>query len=135
MAAFQRFGRPPETDVDRAERVAGLHFEQHPQKGRYYIPAAAVLSRAADGVPVAYLHYSLGGGDDAGIGDFLRTYDLPLPGTSTPLPADLRAALPGDEPAAGLLLPDGRAGRQIFVVERSSGRGGAAEVYVRATGP
>jgi hypothetical protein len=30
VAAFLRFGHPPETDVDRAERLAGLHHEQHP---------------------------------------------------------------------------------------------------------
>ncbi|MEU8927259.1 hypothetical protein AB0D10_41140 [Kitasatospora sp. NPDC048545] len=48
---------------------------------------------------------------------------------------DLRAALPGDEPAEGALLPEGRAGRQVFVVERASDRlsPGAADVYVRAT--
>ncbi|CAM5688961.1 hypothetical protein BOQ63_034965 [Streptomyces viridifaciens] len=124
----------PETDYDRAERLAGLHYKQHPGKGRYYIPTAAALSRAADGSPVAYLHFGIAGGDSANIDDFLHTYDLPKPGSVAPLPQDLRAALPGDEPAEGLLLPVGQAGRQIFVVMRPSDVEGAGDVYVRATG-
>ncbi|MFE6052921.1 hypothetical protein ACFQ6N_19365 [Kitasatospora sp. NPDC056446] len=134
VAAFLRSGHPPETDTDRAERVAGLDHEQHPAKGRYYVPKDAVLARAADGSPVAYLHYGIDGDDDATVDDFLDTYDLPQPGAPGPLPADLRAALPGDEPAEGALVPEGRAGRQIFVVKRPSGRRGAADVYVRASG-
>ncbi|MFE2723525.1 hypothetical protein [Kitasatospora sp. NPDC059327] len=94
-----------ETDRDRAELLAGLHPSQHPGAGRYYVPVGAVYTRTADGVPVAYLHYRLGGGQDIGVGDFLRTYDLPAPGPSAPLPADLAAALGGDEPAEAPELP------------------------------
>ncbi|MFJ9952457.1 hypothetical protein [Kitasatospora sp. NPDC091207] len=94
-----------ETDRDRAELLAGLHPSQHPGAGRYYVPVGAVYTRTADGVPVAYLHYRLGGGQDVGVGDFLRTYDLPAPGPSAPLPADLAAALGGDEPAEAPELP------------------------------
>ncbi|MEV7770677.1 hypothetical protein [Kitasatospora sp. NPDC086791] len=134
VAAFLRMGHPPETDTDRAERLAGLRAEQHPGKGRYYVPVAAVLSRAADGSRVAYLHYGVGGGDDADLKDFLATYDLPQPGALTPLPEDLRAALPGDEPAEGALVPAGPGGRQVFVVEHPFEHGGGADVFVRATG-
>ncbi|WP_157849836.1 MULTISPECIES: hypothetical protein [Streptomyces] len=136
VAAFLRSGDPRETDADHAERVAGLYHEQHPGKGRYYVPTDAVLSRTADGVQVAYLYYGLDGGDDVNLDDFLTTYDLPQPGAPGPLPEDLRAALPGDEPSEGALAPEGQAGRQIFVVERPSDSfaSGAADVYVRATG-
>ncbi|GAB7185843.1 hypothetical protein ATKI12_5674 [Kitasatospora sp. Ki12] len=135
VAGVLRTFDPRETDADRAERLAGLHHEQHPAKGRYYIPADAVLSRTADGKPVAYLHYGLGGGDDVNIDDFLSTYDLARPGAPAPLPEDLRAALPGDEPAEGSLVPGGQAGRQILVVARPSTTStpGAADIYVRAT--
>ncbi|MFB7614121.1 hypothetical protein [Kitasatospora sp. NPDC056181] len=95
-----------ETDRDRAELLAGLHPSQHPGAGRYYVPVGAVYTRLADGAPVAYLHYRLSGGQDVGLGDFLRTYDLPAPGPSAPLPADLAAALGGDEPAEALELAD-----------------------------
>ncbi|MFF4815007.1 hypothetical protein ACFY2K_10520 [Kitasatospora sp. NPDC001309] len=134
MAAALRLGHPPETDSDRAERLAGLHHDQHPGIGRYYIPAQAVLSRTADGKPVAYLHYVLRGGDDAGLDDFCRTYNLPRPSSPAPLPEDLKAALPGEEPAEGVLLPEGQPGRQVFVVEQPGGRPGAADVYIRAAG-
>ncbi|WP_030394892.1 hypothetical protein [Kitasatospora purpeofusca] len=89
-----------ETDRDRAELLAGLHPSQHPGAGRYYVPVGAVYTRGADGLPVAYLHYRLAGGREVGIGDFLRTYDLPAPGAAAPLPADLTEALGGDEPAS-----------------------------------
>ncbi|MFD9062678.1 hypothetical protein ACFVZ3_14285 [Kitasatospora purpeofusca] len=89
-----------ETDRDRAELLAGLHPSQHPGAGRYYVPVGAVYTRGADGLPVAYLHYRLAGGREVGIGDFLRTYDLPAPGAVAPLPADLTEALGGDEPAS-----------------------------------
>ncbi|MFJ7248152.1 hypothetical protein ACIQWA_26460 [Kitasatospora sp. NPDC098652] len=134
MAEFRRSLDPPLTDADRAEQLAGLYYEQHPGKGRYYVPADAVLSRSADGTSVAYLHYRIGGGDSATIDDFLDTYDLPQPGASGRLPEDLKAALPGEEPAEGVLLPEGRAGRQVFVVAHPSEHHGAADVYVRATG-
>ncbi|MER7767487.1 hypothetical protein [Kitasatospora sp. NPDC096140] len=135
VAAYLRAVDPPPTDTDRAERLAGLSHEQHPGKGRYYVPADAVLSRTADGARVAYLRYRIGGGDDANLDDFLRTYDLPRPGAPASLPEDLRASLPGDEPAAGPLLPDGQGGREIFVVERpAADLPGAADVYVRAAG-
>ncbi|MFH9349945.1 hypothetical protein [Kitasatospora sp. NPDC017646] len=133
-AEMRRSFDPPETDYDRAERLAGLHDKQHPGKGRYYIPTAATLSRAADGSPVAYLHYGMAGGDYADVDDFLHTYNVPKAGSVAPLPQDLRSALPGDEPAEGLLLPDGQAGRQTFVVIRPSDSEGAGDVYVRATG-
>ncbi|MDY0811750.1 hypothetical protein [Kitasatospora purpeofusca] len=87
-----------ETDRDRAELLAGLHPSQHPGAGRYYVPVGAVYTRGADGLPVAYLHYRLAGGREVGVGDFLRTYDLPAPGAVAPLPADLTEALGGDEP-------------------------------------
>ncbi|WP_328954613.1 hypothetical protein [Kitasatospora purpeofusca] len=89
-----------ETDRDRAELLAGLHPSQHPGAGRYYVPVGAVYTRGADGLPVAYLHYRLAGGREVGVGDFLRTYDLPAPGAVAPLPADLTEALGGDEPAS-----------------------------------
>lgn len=89
-----------ETDRDRAELLAGLHPSQHPGAGRYYVPVGAVYTRGADGLPVAYLHYRLAGGREVGVGDFLRTYDLPAPGAAAPLPADLTEALGGDEPAS-----------------------------------
>ncbi|MFE6750245.1 hypothetical protein ACFVGM_30640 [Kitasatospora purpeofusca] len=89
-----------ETDRDRAELLAGLHPSQHPGAGRYYVPVGAVYTRGPDGLPVAYLHYRLAGGREVGIGDFLRTYDLPAPGAAAPLPADLTEALGGDEPAS-----------------------------------
>ncbi|MFD8783448.1 hypothetical protein, partial [Kitasatospora sp. NPDC059599] len=88
-----------ETDRDRAERLAGLHADQHPGVGRYYVPVGAVYTHTSDGAPVAYLHYRLGGGKAPGIGDFLSAYDLPTPGPAAPLPPDLVAALGGDEPA------------------------------------
>ncbi|MFJ5119408.1 hypothetical protein [Kitasatospora sp. NPDC088548] len=98
----------PETDRDRAELLAGLHPSQHPGAGPYYVPVGAVYTRTADGVPVAYLHYRLGGGRNVGVGDFLRTYDLPAPGPSAPLPPDLAEALGGDEPAEAPELPEPR---------------------------
>ncbi|MFD7448004.1 hypothetical protein [Kitasatospora sp. NPDC059827] len=99
-----RVGR--ETDRDRAERLAGLHPSQHPGAGRYYVPVGAVYTRTSDGAPVAYLHYRLGGGKEPGLGDFLRTYDLPAPGPAAPLPPDLAAALGGDEPSEAPELPE-----------------------------
>ncbi|MFH9350202.1 hypothetical protein [Kitasatospora sp. NPDC017646] len=95
-----------ETDRDRAERLAGLHPSQHPGAGRYYVPVGAVYTRTSDGAPIAYLHYRLGGGKEPGLGDFLRTYDLPEPGPAAPLPPDLAAALGGDEPAEAPELPE-----------------------------
>ncbi|MET8626204.1 hypothetical protein ABZW30_21020, partial [Kitasatospora sp. NPDC004669] len=95
-----------ETDRDRAERLAGLHPSQHPGAGRYYVPVSTVYTRTSDGAPIAYLHYRLGGGKDPGLGDFLRTYDLPAPGPAAPLPPDLAAALGGDEPAEAPELPE-----------------------------
>ncbi|MER7843453.1 hypothetical protein ABTZ03_05820 [Kitasatospora sp. NPDC096077] len=99
-----RVGR--DTDRDRAERLAGLHPSQHPGAGRYYVPVGAVYTRTSDGAPVAYLHYRLGGGKEPGLGEFLRTYDLPEPGPAAPLPPDLAAALGGDEPAEAPELPE-----------------------------
>ncbi|WP_238863173.1 hypothetical protein [Kitasatospora sp. A2-31] len=95
-----------ETDRDRAELLAGLHPSQHPGAGRYYVPVGAVYTHLADGAPVAYLHYRLAGGQDVGVGDFLRTYGLPAPGPTTPLPTDLTAALGGDEPDTAQELTD-----------------------------
>ncbi|MER7585058.1 hypothetical protein [Kitasatospora sp. NPDC097691] len=137
VAGFLRTRNPPDTDATRAERLAGLRFRTDAGFGRYYIPADVVLSRAADGSRVAYLHYGIAGGDNVNVEDFLDTYRLPRTGTLAPLPEDLRTALPGDEPAEGVLLTEGQAGRQIFVVERPSDTftEGAADVYVRATGP
>ncbi|MFJ8625338.1 hypothetical protein ACIRD3_21175 [Kitasatospora sp. NPDC093550] len=96
-----------ETDRDRAERLAGLHPSQHPGVGRYYVPVGAVYTHTSDGAPVAYLHYRLGGGKAPGVGDFLSAYDLPDPGPAAPLPADLVAALGGDEPAEAPELREG----------------------------
>ncbi|MEV7773189.1 hypothetical protein [Kitasatospora sp. NPDC086791] len=96
-----------ETDRDRAERLAGLHPDQHPGVGRYYVPVGAVYTHTSDGAPVAYLHYRLGGGKAPGVGDFLSAYDLPTPGRAAPLPPDLVAALGGDEPAEAPELSDG----------------------------
>ncbi|MFE3110469.1 hypothetical protein ACFRKE_34670 [Kitasatospora indigofera] len=134
--ALTRDHTPPETDLTRAERLAGLHPSQHPGKGRYYVPDDAVLGRAADGTPTGYLHYRLDGGPDVNLDDFLRTYGLPAPGAPAPLPSDLVTALPGEEPATAPALPatagaDGR--RQVFVAP-GSGLAGAADVYVRAVG-
>ncbi|WP_327677606.1 hypothetical protein [Kitasatospora sp. NBC_00458] len=131
-----RFLHPPETDADRAQRIAGLHHEQHPGKGRYYVPAEGVVAGASDGTRVAYLHYRVVGGDDSNLDDFLRTYDLPRPGAAAPLPEDLRAALPGEEPAEGGLLPGVPGGpeRWLFVVASPGGFAGAVDVYVRAVG-
>nr|WP_262987048.1 GNAT family N-acetyltransferase [Streptomyces sp. CBMA156] len=61
--------------------------------------------------------------------------DLRQPGALAPPPDDLRVALPGDEPAEGELIPEGQAGRRIFVVRRPFGLGGGADIYVRAAGP
>ncbi|MFG2912197.1 hypothetical protein ACGF0D_04750 [Kitasatospora sp. NPDC048298] len=94
-----------ETDRDRAERLAGLHPSQHPGVGRFYVPVGAVYTHTSDGAPVAYLHYRLGGGRAPGLGDFLSAYDLPSPGPASRLPADLVAALGGDEPAEAPELP------------------------------
>ncbi|MFF2039755.1 hypothetical protein ACFVVX_04965 [Kitasatospora sp. NPDC058170] len=96
----------PETDRDRAELLAGLHPSQHPGAGRYYVPVGAVYTRTPEGVPVAYLHYRLGGGRPVDVADFLRTYDLPAPGPRAPLPPDLTAALGGDEPSEAPELPE-----------------------------
>ncbi|MEU1287418.1 hypothetical protein [Kitasatospora sp. NPDC005856] len=95
-----------ETDRDRAERLAGLHPSQHPGVGRFYVPVGAVYTHTSDGAPIAYLHYRLGGGRAPGLGDFLSAYDLPSPGPAAPLPADLLAALGGDEPAEAPELPE-----------------------------
>ncbi|MFF2040083.1 hypothetical protein ACFVVX_06645 [Kitasatospora sp. NPDC058170] len=148
VAAMTQDQSARETDVNRAERLARLHAEQHPGKGRYYVPEAASYGLAPDGTPVGYLHYRLGGGDDVNLDDFLRVYDLPQPGAPAPLPADLRAALPGEEPTEAAQLPeppDGNSsatstgstttstGRQIYVVPADTGLAGAADVYVRAT--
>lgn len=99
-------GTGRETDRDRAERLAGLHPSQHPGVGRFYVPVGAVYTHTSDGAAVAYLHYRLGGGRAPGIGDFLSAYDLPSPGPAARLPADLIAALGGDEPAEAPELPD-----------------------------
>ncbi|MFJ2190896.1 hypothetical protein ACIOJE_23700 [Kitasatospora sp. NPDC087861] len=98
-------GTGRETDRDRAERLAGLHPSQHPGAGLYYVPVGAIYTRTADGTPIAYLHYRIAG-KDVGLGDFLRTYDLPAPGATAPLPPDLTAALGGDEPAEAPELPE-----------------------------
>ncbi|MEU6233242.1 hypothetical protein [Kitasatospora sp. NPDC047058] len=137
VVALTRDHTRPETDLSRAERLAGLSDEQHPGKGRYYIAADAVLARAPDGTATGYLHYRLGGGIDVNVEDFLRTYDLPQPGGPAPLPEDLKAALPGDEPADAALLPGdpGSSGhRQVWVVPSPTGLQGAGDIYVRATG-
>ncbi|MFD0272816.1 hypothetical protein ACFVHB_02760 [Kitasatospora sp. NPDC127111] len=137
VVALTREHAPRETDLSRAERLAGLNHEQHPGKGRYYVAEDAVLARAPDGTTTGYLHYRLGGGVDVNVDDFLRTYDLPRPGGPAPLPEDLKAALPGDEPAEAALLPGdpGSSGhRQIWVVQSPAGLDGAGDVYVRATG-
>ncbi|MFJ3215862.1 hypothetical protein ACIPLC_08090 [Kitasatospora sp. NPDC086801] len=97
-----RVGR--ETDRDRAELLAGLHPSQHPGGGRSYVPVGAVYTHTPDGAPIAYLHYRVAG-KDVGLGDFLRAYDLPAPGPTAPLPADLTAALGGDGPAEAPELP------------------------------
>ncbi|MFF0412445.1 hypothetical protein ACFYUY_18665 [Kitasatospora sp. NPDC004745] len=94
-----------ETDRDRAELLAGLHPSQHPGADRYYVPVGAVYTRTADGAPVAYLHYRVTG-RGVGLGDFLRTYDLPAPGAAAPLPPDLAEALGGDEPVEAPELPE-----------------------------
>ncbi|MFF0387661.1 hypothetical protein ACFYS8_03085 [Kitasatospora sp. NPDC004615] len=121
-------------DAVRAERLAGLGVEQHPGKGRYYVPEQAVLVRRANGGAVGYLHYRLGGGVDVNVEDFLRTYDLGEPGGAVAIPEDLREALPGDEPGDGALVP-GQAGRQVFVVRAVGGElPGGGDVYVRAEG-
>ncbi|MFC9326019.1 hypothetical protein [Kitasatospora sp. NPDC057015] len=135
--ALMRDHTPPETDLSRAERLAGLHPSQHPGKGRYYVPDEAVLTLAADGTPTGYLHYRLDGGQDVNLDDFLRTYGLPAPGAPAALPPDLVAALPGEQPAAAPALPataggDGR--RQVYAAPADGGPAGAADVYVRATG-
>ncbi|MFB7905739.1 hypothetical protein ACFC1T_04880 [Kitasatospora sp. NPDC056076] len=134
VAGLRRSAEPPDTVAARAERLAGLHYRNDARLGRYYIPAAAVLSRTPDGAQVAFLHYGMVGGDEVNIDDFLSTYRLPRAGSPAPLPEDLRTALPGDEPAEGVLLPEGQPGRQVFVVEHPGERPGAADVYVRATG-
>ncbi|MFF2953171.1 hypothetical protein ACFVVU_17720 [Kitasatospora sp. NPDC057965] len=125
-----------ESDTDRAQRLAGLHHRQHPGKGRYYVPEAAVLAGPPGGPRVAYLHYRLGGGPDSNLDDFVRVYDLPAPGAPAPLPPDLAAALPGEEPAQGALLPEPPGGpeRRIFALDLDTGFAGAADVYVRAVG-
>ncbi|MFE7565263.1 hypothetical protein [Kitasatospora sp. NPDC057500] len=125
-----------ETDTDRAQRLAGLHHRQHPGKGRYYVPEAAVLAGPSGGTRVAYLHYRIVGGPDSSLDDFVRVYDLPAPGALAPLPPDLAAALPGEEPARGALLPEPPGGRerQIFALDADTGSPGAADVYVRAVG-
>ncbi|MFD4396676.1 hypothetical protein [Kitasatospora sp. NPDC058478] len=97
-----RVGR--ETDRDRAELLAGLHPSQHPGVGRSYVPVGAIYTHTPDGAPIAYLHYRVAG-KDVGLGDFLRAYDLPAPGPTAPLPADLTAALGGDGPAEAPELP------------------------------
>ncbi|GAA2089400.1 hypothetical protein GCM10009759_12260 [Kitasatospora saccharophila] len=137
VVALTRDHTPRETDSTRAQRLAGLHADQHPGKGRYYVPQDAVLARTPDGTRVGYLHYRLGGGDDVNVDDFLRTYDLPGPGGPAPLPDDLRTALPGDEPPEAALLPEAPGSgvhRQVYVVRTQDGPTGAGDVYVRATG-
>ncbi|WP_158845095.1 hypothetical protein [Streptomyces sp. NRRL WC-3742] len=131
--AFLNARAARETEAVRAERLAGLSYQQHPGKGRYYVPAWAVIAKTPAGTPVAYLHYGAGATEDNNIDDFLRTYDLPPAGTRAPLPEDLRAVLPGDRPTEGVLLPEGRAGRQVFVVLLpGAGAPRGADVYVRA---
>ncbi|OKI30146.1 hypothetical protein [Streptomyces sp. CB03911] len=137
VVALTRDHTRPETDLSRAERLAGLHSSQHPGQGRYYIPDEVVLTRTADGSEAGYLHYRLDGGQDVNVDDFLRTYNLPEPGTPAQLPGDLVQALPGEEPAVAPSLPgssgsDGH--RQIFVAPAENGPAGAGDVYVRATG-
>lgn len=122
-----------EGDRGRVERLAGLHPDQHPGKGRYYVAEDAVLTTAPDGTRTGYLHYRLGGGQDVNVDDFLATYDLPQPGPPAPVPADLAAALSGDEPASAALL-DAGGGRRIYVVRADTGLPGAGDVYVRAGG-
>ena len=95
-----------------------------------------MLTRASDGTRVGYLHYRLGGGDDVNVDDFLRTYDLPRPGSRVLLPEDLRTALPGDEPAEAALLPEtpeSGVRRQVYVVRTEGDLAGSGDVYVRAT--
>ncbi|MFJ8434304.1 hypothetical protein ACIQ9P_23670 [Kitasatospora sp. NPDC094019] len=121
-----------ETDRDRAELLAGLHPSQHPGAGRYYVPVGAVYTRGADGLPVAYLHYRLAGGREVGIGDFLRTYDLPAPGAAAPLPTDLTEALGGDEPASapevGAPMPAASASASASPSAVPSGSGAPSEL-------
>ncbi|MFI6848900.1 hypothetical protein OG535_22775 [Kitasatospora sp. NBC_00085] len=126
---------PPETDTDRAEKLATLHYKQHPAKGRYYIPMEAVFGRLPDGTRAAYLHYQVRADTDSSVDDFLRVYDLPQLGAPAPLPDDLRAAFPGNEPAeAPLVSQTGTDKRQIFVVTAEPGSPDGADIYVRATG-
>ncbi|MFI6445274.1 hypothetical protein [Kitasatospora sp. NPDC050543] len=133
--ALTRDRTPPESDRSRAERLAGLHDSQHPGKGRYYIPMDAVYGRLPDGSAAGYLHYRFEGGRDVNVDDFLSTYDLPAPGAAAALPADLRAALPGDEPSEAPLVTDPAGGhRQIYVLRSDAALEGAGDVWVRASG-
>ncbi|WP_033213146.1 hypothetical protein [Kitasatospora phosalacinea] len=99
-----------------------------------------------DGTRAEYLHHRLGGGDDVGVDDFLRSYDPPRPGGAAPLPDGPRTALSGDEPAEAALLPEPPGApeppeppgspvrRQVCVVRTESGRTGSGDVHVRAAG-
>ena len=62
-------GDGPEEAV---ERKAGMHHEQHPSAGRYYVPTYAKVEK--DGTAV--LRYKVGNGQDSSVEDFRRTYDI-----------------------------------------------------------
>ncbi|MFJ9696194.1 hypothetical protein [Kitasatospora sp. NPDC101183] len=125
-------GTPGRGDRERAERLAGLHPSQHPGAAHYYVPVGAVYTRTADGAPVAYLHYRV-----PGIGEFLRTYDLPAPGPTSPLPPDLTAALGPTSPTSAPELPTPTTtspARTIYVTPTPDTHPDAADIYIRATG-
>ncbi|MGR3933567.1 hypothetical protein [Streptomyces sp. BRA346] len=69
VALLTPAGEDPEEAV---EREAGMHHEQHPSAGRYYVPTYAKVEK--DGTAV--LRYQVGNGQDSSVEDFLRTYDI-----------------------------------------------------------
>lgn len=69
VALLTPAGDSPQETV---ERTAGMHHDQHPSAGRYYVPTHAELQK--DGTAV--LRYKVGNGQDSSVKDFLHTYDI-----------------------------------------------------------
>ncbi|MFF7454994.1 hypothetical protein [Kitasatospora sp. NPDC008115] len=131
--------------VDRGARTTGLRETDTDRAQRPASTTAGTPARAGTTCPrrpswpgprVAHLHYRIAGGADGNLDDSIRVHDLPGPGAPAPLPPDLAAALPGEEPAQGAPVPEPPGGRErrAFALDADTGSCGAADVCVRAVG-
>ncbi|MGW2635099.1 hypothetical protein ACWC2K_38185 [Streptomyces chattanoogensis] len=63
--------RQPPRPEEPAERIAGLHPDQHPDESRFYVPQTARVSHGT-----ARLTFKVAGRGESSVRDFWRTYEL-----------------------------------------------------------